>query len=102
MNENEYLLSLGQSAPVGNLSELKKQVGFRRAYVSYLARCLYMIKLWLLRENAILLTLIENYEKIPTKTFSRLFIGLLKKLSFPKKLISSNVRRLQNTFTNNI
>lgn len=73
----------------------KEQKKLRFVLPSYVAKLKYQLWLVLLRETSILITLINNYDKIPEKSPSKRIIGLCIKLSFPKKWIFAVEKRLR-------
>lgn len=73
----------------------KEQNKLRFVLPSYVAKLKYQLWLVLLRETSILITLINNYDKIPVNTPSKRIIGLCVKLSFLKKWIFAVEKRLR-------
>ena len=70
----------------------------RNGYLSIrIAHYRYISWLWILRENAIIRTLIENYEKVPKGTPTKFLVGLLVKfkpvrilwLKFEKRMLKN-------------
>ena len=70
----------------------------RNGYLSTrIAHYRYISWLWILRENAIIRKLIENYEKVPKGTPTKMLVGLLVKckplrmlwLKFEKRMLKN-------------
>lgn len=62
---------------------------------SYVAKLKYQLWLVLLRETSILITLINNYDKIPAQTPTKLIVRLFVNLSFMRKMIFAVEKRLR-------
>lgn len=95
MTEKEFFSEAGRLTYVGKFSDLKKQVGFRRAVNSLYVRYRYIVLLWLLRELSIYQILIKRYDEIPKRTPSKLIIGLFVRFSFLRALIDKIAAKLQ-------
>lgn len=85
-NEKEFFSSVQDSRLTAEFSVLKKEVGFRIALKSLFVKYLYIVRLWLVRESAIIRILSANYEKVDPWTISRAIAWLYNK--------SVRVRRL--------
>lgn len=97
MNEKDFVKSVETGLIVSSLNifQLARKTSLKIALRSYYVRYLYIVRLWMLRECAILRTLQDNFEKIPPRTPSKILIRLLNGMSVMKMLPSKLEKRLQ-------
>lgn len=87
VNEKEFFSSIQSSRLTAEFSVLIKEVGFLRALRSLIERKKYIVRLWSVREAAIIRILSVNYEKIDRWTISRLIAWLYKKSAIVRRLL---------------
>ena len=96
-NQSELVLEqVGLSVPVTDFKALKKVVGFRNAFRSLLVRWRYILRLYVLREIAIIRTLSKNFDKIPKKSFSYLIILVYDHCAILRNLLSWKERKIKS------
>ena len=79
MNEKEFIQSVETGLTVSSLNffQLARKTSLKIALRSNFVRYRYIVRLWMLRECAILNVLLNNYDMIPRRTPSKIFVGLL-------------------------
>lgn len=85
VNERDFFASIEKSDLIAEFSTIRRLYGFRTALKSFLVKKKYIVKLWLVREAAIIRTLSKNYEKIPKKTISRLIVSVYLRSAWLRK-----------------
>lgn len=98
MTEKEFFTKAGSIAYCKNYRELKKVYGLKAARLARRECRRYIVRLWFLRESAIILTLCENYEKVPNWTVSKIITSIFVRFAFLRKGIEKLVTKLQKTF----
>lgn len=98
MNEKSFLQLVETGLPVSSLSffQLARKTSLKIALRSFFVRYQYIARLWLIRECAILNVLINNFEKIPSRTPSKIFVRLLLVTRATRTLPSRLEKRLRD------
>lgn len=74
VSEKEFFSKVQTDGFTAEFSNLVRLVGFRRALRSLIERYRYIVRLWIVRESAIIRILSHHYEKIPRWSMSRLIV----------------------------
>lgn len=90
---------IGLSFSRGHFVKNIKLLGLRRLLRSYVSRYLYMLRLWRLRNTYVLITLIENYEKVPKGTPSKILVWPFSTLAALRRLTYKRAMRLRSGIT---
>lgn len=94
-------LQTGPTVVSASLRELISAYGLLSVLRSLYARCLYIVRLWLLRELSILAVLTENYEKVPKRSLSKILVGVLYYSKLARRLNASLLASLKRKLTTN-
>lgn len=83
------------------LVRLTRLIGFRKALSSKIVRWRYIVRLWTLREIYIMKVLLENYEKIPFGTPTKVFVAFVRLFKVSNWLLLPLEKRLLNNLIRN-
>lgn len=72
VTEKEFFSKVQMDGLTAEFSNLVSRVGFRLALKSVMIKWIYIVRLWFVRESAIIRILSENVEKTPRWSISRL------------------------------
>lgn len=89
-------MNQGPSVITAKSQELIRFYGLRNYIKSLFGRYQYTLRLWLLREVSILLVLIDNYDKVPRKSMTKILLAVPARYAFAKKPLISIERKLRN------
>lgn len=92
-------IDIGLSFSRGNFVKNIKLVGLKRLLRSYVSRYLYILRLWRLRNVYVLITLIENYDKVPKYTPSRILVWFFVTLAPLRRLVYGRAMKLRAKFS---
>lgn len=101
MTEKQFIQETGRFVYVGNFSELRKQVGFRKSLKSLIVRYRYIVRLWILRECKIIMILSENYDQVPKWTVSRFLARIYLRSALVRKLTGKIANLTQQKLISN-
>ena len=85
VTEKEFFSKIQTDDLTAEFSNLVSRVGFRSALKSVLIRWKYIVKLWCVRESAIIRILSQNVEKTPRWSISRLIARAYNKFVFLRR-----------------
>lgn len=94
-------LSKGVSVIGVPLVRLIRLIGFRKALSSKIVRWRYIVRLWTLREIYIMKVLLENYEKIPSGTPTKVFVAFVRLFKVSTWLLLPLEKRLLKNLIRN-
>lgn len=87
VSEKEFFSKIQQDGITAEFSNLVRLVGFRRALRSLIEKYRYIVRLWFVRESAIIRILSKSYEKIPRWTMSRLIVFVYNKSAIVRRFL---------------
>ena len=102
MTEKEFFTETGSIVLSHDFRKLKAQVGLKSALFSVKEKTIYIVRLWILREIAIIKILYENYQKIPRLSWSHLIVGVYARFACVRKMTAFVERKVKNHLTYNI
>lgn len=97
MTELEFNQSVENGLSVSSLSiwALIRNFGLKTALRCVIAKKRYTLWLWIMREIRIILILLDNYEKIPVHTPTKLILGVVRSSQMLKNLILRVEKRIK-------
>lgn len=94
VSEKEFFSSTEKLRYSAEFSNLVRLVGYRRALKSLIVRYRYIVRLWLVRESAIIRILSQNVEKTPRWSISRLCARVYNKFAIVRRWLWSLEQQL--------
>lgn len=96
-SENEILSQFvaGPTVVGSRFIDVVKAYGLKNTLRSFYARYLYTLRLWRLRNRAIMIALCENYGKIPKGTPSKFLTGVFVRSARMKRMLYDSERSIR-------
>ena len=85
VSEKEFFSQIQKDGFTAEFSNLVRLAGFGRALKSLIVRYRYIVRLWLVRESAIIRILSQNVEKTPRWSISRLVARVYNKFAIVRR-----------------